>query len=99
MESLEEDLPSLVDIQQALRIPKSLACTLLLLLKQQIVTRQQIEEEHKTAANAKVAIHRLRQELRDAGYEIQSIRDGGYWLEPSDKSRLREEIRDRLSGA
>lgn len=73
-----------------------------LLLSQKLVTKDMIEHRLTIASEAKVAVHRLRLELKDWGIKIESKRNLGYWLSPETKEKVRQyvsqEITDEVNG-
>ncbi len=89
-DTLENDVTELMSLQMRYDLPLTLAKILVLLARNQVVTVQMIEQEHRITKDAKVAIHRLRRRLDGAGVEIKSRRDFGYWLEKADRERVFE---------
>jgi biotin operon repressor len=70
-----------------LLLPPSLAALLQLLVSERVVTPEMIRQRLDLKHDYKVAIHRLRDLIKDAGLEIHSRRNVGYWIEDQDKSR------------
>jgi len=86
-----------VDIALAFRLTPALANLLGLLLAVPLVTPDAIQHRLEIATDPKVAIHRLRNVIKDwapklgTGSEvlIQGRRHVGYWIEPSIKERMK----------
>lgn len=76
------------DLQIAFGLTQSLARLLRLLLENKMLTARDIVHVHKIATDGKVAIHRLRSYLNNFDLKIQSKRELGYWLEPSEKEKI-----------
>ncbi len=81
------------------KLPASLTKLLGLLMATPNVTPDMIQQRLAIATDAKVAVHRLRDHMRewypdlgitdDEHILIQSRRSLGYWLDPVDKDRIR----------
>lgn len=59
-----------------------------LLLSLQTVTPEMIRQRLEIAPDAKVAIHRLRAQLKPWAIEIESRRNVGYWLSAETKAKI-----------
>lgn len=75
-------------LQKKFGLSATHAKILLLLVEKPEVTSGDIELDYGLTSCARVAICRMRQRLSDAGVNIKSQRDVGYWLEPDDRSKL-----------
>jgi hypothetical protein len=77
-----------------------------LLLSVPSVTEEIVRQRLEIAPNAKVAVHRLRKQLKKFcetnnldPITIHSRRNVGYWLEDADKLRIREFVAQKVRGA
>lgn len=68
-----------------------------LLLSVPAVTPEMIRQRLEIAPDAKVAVHRLRKQLKEFEIEIHSRRNVGYWLEDADKARIRGLVARKLA--
>lgn len=78
------------EIQLHFRLTKTLAQLFIHLMEEKTITARQIENDFKIATDGKIAIHRLRRRLEGTSIEIKSMRDVGYWFEPSMKEHIQE---------
>ena len=67
-----------------------------LLLTLPTVTPEMIRQRLEIAADAKVAIHRLRKHIEPWGIKIRSRRNLGYWLEDEDKAKIKTLLANTL---
>jgi hypothetical protein len=74
------------------KLSKGLGNLLGVLMAQHSVTAQTIHQQLEIATDAKVAIHRLRHQMKPYGIEINARRGIGYWLDEATKARVREMI-------
>jgi len=79
-------------ITATFRLPPALSQLMGLLLSLPHVNRKIITEQLGVASVAKVAIWRLREELKPFNIEIHSKRSLGWWIEEDDKRRAQELI-------
>ena len=77
------------DLLLTFKLTPSLNSILGLLLSQKLVTPEMIEQRLSIATNAKVAVHRLRQAVKEWGITIESKRNLGYWLPLETKAKIR----------
>jgi hypothetical protein len=87
------------DLQREFRLPRSLAKLLKLLWRERVVTPPMVILKYNIATDAKVAMHRLRQRMRQHGITIHSQREAGYWLSDEDKAKIAEFCRPALQVA
>lgn len=78
------------ELALAFRLPPALNNLLGLLLALPVVTHAVIETNLELVTNARVAMHRLRQNLEPFGITVLSRRTVGYWLDNDNKTRVRE---------
>lgn len=76
------------ELKRTYRLPDALARILYALVTEKYVTADDIENKLDLAADAKVAIHRLRRKLAPLGVEIDSMRNTGYWLDDAAKATI-----------
>ena len=82
------------NIQAAFKLSPALSNILGLLLALPAVTSDMIHQRLGLAADAKVAIHRLRLHLKEFTIEVKSRRNIGYWLDADTKARIKQAISD-----
>ena len=82
------------NIQAAFKLSPALSNILGLLLALPAVTSDMIHPRLGLAADAKVAIHRLRLHLKEFTIEVKSRRNIGYWLDADTKARIKQAISD-----
>ncbi len=75
------------------RLPPALNKLLGLLLSLPNVTSEMVHQRLEIATDAKVAVHRLRHVMTPHGIKIHSRRNLGYWIENSDKLKIREMLK------
>lgn len=88
---LKQNDPSLM---MAFRLTPAASDLFGLLLSVPYVTTEMIRQRLEIATDGKVAVHRLRQQLKPWNIVIQSRRSLGYWLDPATK----EQVRSVLNG-
>lgn len=81
----------------ALRLLPQSGRLLACLLNTPNVTSEMISVRLGIASDARVAVHRLRQELKPYGLTIESRRGLGYWLSPEAKEKVRHITREVTS--
>lgn len=81
------------------RLTPALSNLLGLLMSLPYVDAETVEKQVGLFTNLKVAICRLRKELEPHGITIKSRRFSGYWLEESDKQRIRSLLPAEVSAA
>lgn len=67
-----------------------------LLLSVPVVTPEMIRQRLEIASDAKVAAHRLREQLEPFEIKVHSRRNVGYWIEDEDKARIRGMVAAKL---
>ena len=92
---LEDALASQAQgLVQAYKLTPKMGELLALLLTREHVTANMILGIN-VAANAKVAVHRLRTQTKDWKLKIHSKRYVGYWLDEATKEQIRQHIAPR----
>ena len=71
----------LEDLQVKLRLSRSMAKIVKLMLDDGRISTAAIENEHKIVLDAKVMMHKIRRRLEGTGITIHSRRDVGYWMD------------------
>ena len=78
----------LEDLQVKLRLSRSMAKIVKLMLDDGRISTAAIENEHKIVLDAKVMMHKIRRRLEGTGITIHSRRDVGYWMDEASKAAL-----------
>lgn len=71
------------------KLTPAMSSLLGLLVEMPIVTEEAIKEQVRIAADAKVAVYRLRRQLAPYGIEIHSRRGSGWYLDNVTKDSIR----------
>lgn len=87
-----------IDYAFVFSLPPIVERTFRLLLQHPRVTTEQLAARLPVGAEPKCAIFRLRKFLKRHGFDVQSRRHLGYWLDPADKERLVEMAKVTLAG-
>jgi hypothetical protein len=80
-------------IATAYHLPPNMSNLLGLLLALPVVNTEMICQRLHIATDAKVAIYRLRKELRPYGIDVLSRRGYGYWLDETAKETIRGRLK------
>jgi hypothetical protein len=84
-------------IEASFRLSQALSKLLGLLMAMPCVSSDTITGRLKVATDSKVAIWRLRQELKPWDIEVQSKRGVGWWLDDATKERVKKVIAGEIT--
>jgi hypothetical protein len=72
------------------KLTQQQAKILALLMEMPVASADIIQRRVKMSTEAKVAVHRLRNRMKDYGVTINARRFYGFWLEADEKAKIKE---------
>jgi hypothetical protein len=87
----DDDDYRIFELRRAYQLSPVMARILFALLRGR-VTVETIEKDLGIAMDPRVAVYRLRRRMSPYKIKIESMRDGGYWIEPADRDRISKEV-------
>lgn len=74
------------------------AAVLSCIMRSTAVTTDELQRYSGNKSHVKIAVSRVRARLKEYGYDINSKKDVGYWIEPDDKKGLEGLVNDFTKG-
>lgn len=94
----ERDLEHERLIGVVFNLPPSQACVLSCLLRNTVVSTEELSDYVGNKSHIRIAVSRARLRLEESGFSIHSQNRAGYWLEPSDREGIERSLREFLGG-